>query len=70
MNDSFSLVVSSVIEALPDSVSSRRQILTAVIEILPDRHPMRSPVRALLFSLNQHEGAQREFPFTKPGGAR
>jgi hypothetical protein len=70
MNDPFTILIPAVIEALPDSISQRRQLLTAAVEILPDRHPMRAGVRDLLFALNKHEGAQREFLFGMQKGNR
>ena len=71
MNDDLTIVIEALVDALPDSVAKRRRVLTAAIGLLGDRHPLRKPVRELLYSLNRHEGCQREFPFNAfPGGVR
>jgi len=63
MNDPLSILIGFAITELPDSMSKRRDLLTAALAVLPARHPMRTPVREILSALDRHELAQREFPF-------
>lgn len=56
---------------LPDSMSERRQVLEALLELLPRHHENRQEVRNLLSTLDQHLLLQRELPFGGPAkGAR
>lgn len=56
MNDDLTIVIEALVDSLPDSVAKRRRVLTAAIGLLGDRHPLRKPLRELLYSLNRHEG--------------
>lgn len=57
------VVTDHLIGSLPDSINSRRAVLTALVALMPDQCPYRVPVRQILATLDKHIIDQREFAF-------
>jgi len=55
--------------SLPDSISGRRKLLGAILEVLPEREPLRATCRQMLIHLEQHERLQLELPLRKKEAA-
>lgn len=51
-----------VICHLPDSISQRKQILEALLDLMPRSHAERATVFSLLNLLDTHQNLQRELP--------
>lgn len=58
--DNYEKVAAFVCQELPDSIRERKELLEALLFILPNGHPRLSAIRDSLCHLNSHEIAQRE----------
>ncbi|MCW5559186.1 MAG: hypothetical protein KIT22_15320 [Verrucomicrobiae bacterium] len=63
MNDPWKTISAHVIGSLPDSIEQRRRLLNALCRVMPAQAPAADEVAEVLFHLNRHNLAQREFPF-------
>lgn len=74
MSDSWSILISRALLALPEAVDERRAVLQAAAELLPQRHPLWRSVTDSLGHLDHHLAAQQElslvFDATTRGGRR
>jgi hypothetical protein len=60
------LVLGHAIGSLPDSLSERKKLLTAALELLPADHPLRVSVGEMLHWLIAHEEHQLQLAMDFP----
>lgn len=58
MKDAFSILALHVSETLPDSLSKRKTVLTALDDLLVTDHPAKRSVKSLLTDLDHMEREQ------------
>ncbi len=61
--DSLSRLARHVAETLPDSISERKELLTALAHVVTEGHPALVSIHAQLASLETIERLQSELPF-------
>lgn len=60
MNDQWNVVLSRLLATMPQSVDERKILLTALVAVVPTKHPSHDAVRAVLRDLDMHIWRQRE----------
>lgn len=63
-------ILTHVSETLPDSISHRREILTAMEILLTDEHKATPSIRAQLAAITAAETLQSELPLLFQGGGQ
>lgn len=64
------ILIQHALSSLPDSLSGRRLILGAVLDILEDEHPARKSVEAAYATLLTHEAKQKLLPLSWDSSAK
>lgn len=60
--ESLDIAIKHVIATLPQQIHVRRQLLKAIVRLIPDNYPARQEITDMLTHLEHHEILQQEFP--------
>jgi len=71
MSDSIAILLAHVTETLPDSLSKRKKVLTALLNVMKAKHPAYRSVQAQLAAIDTIERLQSDLPllWSKSGSA-
>lgn len=70
MNDSIAILLEHVANTLPDSITERKKVLTALSRVLKSNHRAYRPVLDQIAALDAIAGMQAVLPLQFKGGAK